>query len=50
MFKSPAFIGGISWLIYKIICAQQAQADEKAQSRRRRDEPYKEVCNAAIGH
>jgi len=28
----------------------KAQADEKAQSRRRRDEPSKEVCNAAIEH
>jgi hypothetical protein len=31
-FESPAFIGGISPLILKIIDAQQAQADEKAQS------------------
>jgi len=31
-FESPAFIGGISPLILKMIDAQQAQADEKAQS------------------
>jgi hypothetical protein len=31
-FESPAFTGGISPLILKIIGAQQAQADEKAQS------------------
>ena len=28
----------------------KAQADEKAQSRRRRDEALEEVCNTAIGH
>jgi hypothetical protein len=31
-FESPAFIGGMSPLILTIIGAQNAQADEKAQS------------------
>jgi hypothetical protein len=30
---SPAFIGGISLLILKIICAQQAQADRESAVR-----------------
>jgi hypothetical protein len=34
----------------QIMFESKAQADEKAQSRRRRDEPHKEGCNAAIGH
>jgi hypothetical protein len=34
----------------QIMFESKAQADEKAQSRRRRDEPSKEVCNTAIGH
>ena len=34
----------------QIAFESKAQADEKAQSRRRRDEPHKEGCNAAIGH
>jgi len=33
----------------QIAFESKAQADEKGQSRRRRDEPYKEVCNTAIG-
>jgi len=33
----------------QIAFESKAQADEKAQSRHRRDEPSKEVCNAAIG-
>jgi len=33
----------------QIAFESKAQADEKAQSRRRRDEPSKEVCNADIG-
>jgi len=31
-FESPAFIGGMSLVILTIIGAQNAQADEKAQS------------------
>jgi len=34
----------------QIIFESKAQADEKAQSRHRRDEPSKEARNAAIGH
>jgi hypothetical protein len=34
---------------FQIAFESKAQADEKAQSRRRRDEPSEEVCNAAIG-
>jgi hypothetical protein len=34
----------------QIMLESKAQADEKAQSRRRRDEPSKEACNAAIGN
>jgi hypothetical protein len=34
----------------QIIFDGKAQADEKAQSRPRRDELFKEGCNAVIGH
>jgi hypothetical protein len=49
MFEGPAKRDYMS-ILNRLMDASSVRPIEKAQSRRRRDEPSKEVCNAAIGH